>query len=251
MVQVLGKGLAILSLFDTLRPEWTVDQIAEETGVPRMTVYRLVKTMEGAGYVVCDRTNRYHLGPALMAATCVLSERYTGLLKVARPYLEDLARRTGETVTFTMEIDGAPVEVDEIMTCRPFTRPHAPGRIFGYTNTAHGKVFVAHKPPVEREKIRLEVTTPHSIADREALTQELERVLRDGVAFNFQERDIGICAVASPVRDQGGSVVASIAVLAPPGRFGPNERKSHAEAVKETGGMLSAFLGYLPPETRK
>src|SRR3990172_7842646 len=188
MVQVLVKGLAVLSLFDTFRPEWTVDQMAEETGVPRMTVYRLVKTMESAGYLVSDRTNRYHLGPALFAATFVSLERCEGLLKVARPYLEELALHTGETVTFAMEIDGVPVEVGEISTSRPFTRPHAPGRIFGYTNTAHGKVFVAHKAPAEREKIRFELATPHSLADRESLSLELEGVLREGVAFNFEER---------------------------------------------------------------
>jgi len=248
MVQALAKGLVVLSLFDTLRPEWTVDEIAETTGFPRMTVYRLVKTMEGVGYLVCDRTNRYHLGPAILAATCVSSERFVGLLKVARPYLEDLALRTGETVTFAVEVDGAPVEVDEILTSRPFKRPHAPGRMFGYTDTAHGKVFVANKSSVERQRIRLELATPNSITDPESLSLELESVLRDGVAFNFEERDIGICAVAAPVRDQAGSVVASIAVLVPPGRFRTEERESHAQAVKSTAASLSGFLGYLAPE---
>jgi DNA-binding IclR family transcriptional regulator len=251
MIQVLAKGLAVLSLFDTVRPEWTVDEIAEATRLPRMTVYRLVKTMESVGYLVCDQTNRYHLGPAILAATYVTGERHASLVKVARPYLEDLALRTQETVTFAVEVDGVPVEVDEVLTSRPFTRPHAIGRIFGYTNTAHGKVFMASKSPAEREKIRFEVTTPHSMVDLETLSAELERVLQEGVAYNYQERDIGICAVAAPVCDQAGKVVASVAVLAPPGRFGAEQRGSHAEAVRATAASLSAFLGYLAPNANE
>jgi DNA-binding IclR family transcriptional regulator len=247
MIQSLVKGLMVLSLFDKVRSEWTLDEIAEAVGVPRMTAYRLVKTMEGVGYLVCDQTSRYHLGPAVLAATCASVDRYAELVKVARPYLEDLAGATGETVTFAVEIDGLPVEVDEILTSRPFTRPHAIGRIFGHTNTAHGKVFIASKSPAERQKISFEVTTPQSIADQDTLSAELEQVLREGVAYNFEERDIGICAVATPVRDQAGRVVASIAVLAPPGRFGATEREAFTAAVKQSAGELSAFLGYLAP----
>jgi DNA-binding IclR family transcriptional regulator len=150
----------MLSLFDMLHPEWTLDEIAEKTGFSRMTVYRLVKAMESSGFLLCDATNRYHLGPGLMAAGRQLWERHAELVKVARPYLEDLALRTQEMVTLAVEVDGVPVEVDEIFTSRPFTRPHAIGRAFGYTNTAHGKVFLAAKSQAERDKIQFEVMTP-------------------------------------------------------------------------------------------
>jgi DNA-binding IclR family transcriptional regulator len=251
MIQSLVKGLMVLSLFDKVRPEWTLDEIGEAVGVPRMTAYRLVKTMESVGYLVADQANRYHLGPGVLAATCASVDRYAGLVKVARPYLDDLAALTGETVTFAVEIDGLPVEVDEILTARPFTRPHAIGRIFGHTNTAHGKVFMAAKTQEQKQKIEFEVATPQSVTDKAALSAELEQVARDGVAYNYEERDIGICAVAAPVRDQAGRVAASIAVLAPPGRFGPSQKEAFAAAVRQTAGDLSAFLGYLAPEGRR
>ena len=104
-----------------------------------MTVYRLVKTMEGLRFLVCDATNRYHLGPGLLAAGRQLSERYADLAKVARPYLEDLASVTQEMVTLAVEVDGVPVEVDEIFTSRPFTRPHSIGRVFGYRTRLTGR----------------------------------------------------------------------------------------------------------------
>ena len=54
----------------------------------------------------------------------------------------------------------------------------------------------------------------------------------------------GTCAVAAPVRDQLGRVIAAISVIVPSGRFGPEERVEYAEAVKSTAASLSAFLGY-------
>jgi IclR family KDG regulon transcriptional repressor len=69
-------------------------------------------------------------------------------------------------------------------------------------------------------------------------------VAREGVAFDQEERNLGTCAVAAPVRDQLGKVIAALSVVAPTGRFGPVEKKSHAEAVKEAASALSAFLGY-------
>ena len=217
-----------------------------------MTVYRVVKTLESEGYLVGDpATNRYHLGPALMAATHVTSLRWGELARLARPYLEDLATRTRETVTLAIEVDGVAVEIDSIHTPRPFRRQLAPGRVIGYEASAHGKVFVAHMSPPERERVfaaPFHPPTSRAAADLESLSLKLDRIREDGVAYDFEERDLGTCAVAAPVRDQFGNVVASMGVLAPPGRFGPEQQQSHAEAVKAATQVFSAFLGYRAPE---
>ena len=90
MVQALTKGLAVLSLFDALSPELSVDEIAGLTGFPRMTAYRLARTLENAGYLVGDpTTNRYHLGPAIMAATRVSYDRHADLVRSPAPIWKD------------------------------------------------------------------------------------------------------------------------------------------------------------------
>jgi IclR family acetate operon transcriptional repressor len=90
--------------------------------------------------------------------------------------------------------------------------------------------------------------TPNTITDAKALRLELERVTREGVAFDMEERNIGTCAVAAPVFNQVGTVMATIGVLVPTGRFGPEERRKCAEAVRAAAASLSAFLGYAPPK---
>lgn len=247
VVRALAKGLSILALFDAENREWALDEIAERAGLPRMTAYRMIRTMESAWFLVRDPvTNRYHLGPALLAST-YLSEGYAELAAIVRPYLHDLAERTGEAATLAIEVDGVAVSVDMVDTPRPFRREVAVGRIIGDTANANGKVFAAFKPPAEREAILAQERpqlTLNTITDPASLARELDSVAKDGVAFDLEERNMGTCAVAAPVRDQLGKVIAAISVVAPTGRFGPTEKKSHADAVKEVASALSAFLGY-------
>jgi DNA-binding IclR family transcriptional regulator len=247
LVRALAKGLTVLGLFDAENREWTLDEIAERTGLPRMTAYRMIRTMESAGYLVRDPvTSRYHLGPALLATTYI-SGTYAELVTIARPYLRELAAETGESATLAVEVDGVAVSVDTVDTTRPFRREVALGRIIGDTANAHGKVFAAFKSEEERAQVAAQPRprlTPHTIIDPEALEAELERVARAGVVFDIEERNIGTCAVAAPVRDQLGRVIASISLVVPTGRFGTQQRSLFAEATMAAAGSLSAFLGY-------
>ena len=164
-----------------------------------------------------------------------------------RPYLHELAEKTGEAATLAVEVDGVAVSVEMVETQRPFRREVAVGRIIGDTANANGKVFAAFKSPEEMEAILAQErpqVTPNTITDSAELARELKKVAQEGVAYDLEERNVGTCAVAAPVYDQLGKVIAAISVVTPSGRFGGTEKKGHADAVKETAGALSAFLGY-------
>jgi DNA-binding IclR family transcriptional regulator len=247
LVRALSKGLLVLSLYDADHREWSLDQIVDQTRLPRMTAYRMVRTLESAMYLVRDPvTKRYHAGPAVIALM-YLRDAYSELVRIARPYLEALAEETGETATLAVEVDGVAVSVDMVNTTRPFKRELTLGRIIGDTGNCSGKVFAAFKSPAERELLVASPhaqLTPNTITDQDALATELEQIARSGVAFDIEERDIGTCAVAAPIRDQLGAVVAAMALVAPTGRFGLEERTRYAEAVKGKANSLSAYLGY-------
>jgi DNA-binding IclR family transcriptional regulator len=246
-VRALARGLSILSLFDVDHREWTIDEIAEKTGLLRMTTYRMVRTLEAADFMVRDRvTNRYHLGPATLTLAYG-AEGFADFVDLARPFLEALAVETGESVTLAIEVDGRPVCVDVIDTTKPFQRRTAPGRIIGNLASVHGKIFAAFKPAEERAEALarpLPQLTPNTVTDPQALSAELERVARDDLAFDEEGLYPSLCAVGSPVRDQVGQVIAAISVVSPVGRYGPEERRRAAEAVKHTATLLSTYLGW-------
>jgi DNA-binding IclR family transcriptional regulator len=248
-VRALARGLSILGLFDVDHREWTIDEMAEQTGLLRMTAYRMVRTLESMAFLVRDPgTGRYRLGPATLAMTYV-SEDHSALVEAARPFLEALTKETGESVTLAVEIDGFPVCVDIINTNRPFKRRTAPGRILGDLVSVHGKLFAAFRPPEEREALldQLHIKhTPYSVTDRTALAAELETVAREGVAYDIEGIYLGTCAVGAPVRDQLGAIAAAISVVVPTGRFGPAERLVCADAVTRAATSFSAYLGWNP-----
>lgn len=246
-VRALIRGLSILSLFDVDHREWTIDEMAERTGLVRMTAYRMARTLESMAFLVRDpSTNRYRLGPATIAMRYV-SDDHSGFVKVARPFLESLVQETGESVTLAVEVDGYPVCVDIINTTRPFKRQTVPGRILGDIATVQGKLFTAFKPPDLRETILARPVaqrTPHTVTDRDSIVAELDQIAREDVGFDIEGVYLGTCAVGAPVRDQLGAVVATISVVMPTGRFGPAERALCTKAVKTAAAAFSAYLGW-------
>jgi DNA-binding IclR family transcriptional regulator len=247
LVRALARGLSILQLYDVDNREWTIDEISEQTGLLRMTVYRMVRTLESLSFLVRDpSTNRYRLGPATLALTYVSGD-HSALVDLARPFLESLLEETGESVTLAIEVDGIPVCVDIVNTSRPFKRRTAPGRIIGDVASVQGKMFAAFKPEPAREAILARnhpKLTPNTTTDPAALGAEFERIRQDNVAFDLEGLYLNTCAVAAPVRDQLGEVIASIAVVVPTGRFGPEEREGCTRAVMSTADSLSAYLGW-------
>jgi DNA-binding IclR family transcriptional regulator len=247
-VRALTRGLSILGLFDVDHREWSIDDMVERTGLVRMTVYRMVRTLESMAFLVRDSTtNRYRLGPATIALTYVADD-HSEFVDAARPFLESLVKETGESVTLAVEVDGYPVCVAIINTTRPFKRQTAPGRILGDIATVHGKIFAAFKSPEEREAILarpIPKRTPHTIIDRDTIREELDRVAKENVAYDIEGMYLGLCAVGSPVRDQFGSVTGSISIVAPRGRFGAPQIAAGAKAVKEAASAFSAYLGWI------
>lgn len=253
-VRALVRGLSILGLFDVDHREWTIDELAEQTGLLRMTAYRMVRTLESMAFLVRDPSaNRYRLGPAALALTYI-AEDNSALVDAARPFLERLTKETGESVTLAVDIDGFPVCVDIINTARPFKRRTARGRILGDLVSVHGKLFAAFKSPDEREALLTAPRpqhTPYSEMDNDVLRAELEQVATDGVAYDMEGVYLGTCAVGAPVRDQVGNIAATVSVVVPTGRFGPAERESCAKAVKSACAAFSAYLGWNPSPAAK
>ncbi|MCE5253235.1 MAG: IclR family transcriptional regulator [Actinomycetia bacterium] len=250
--QSLSRGLLILSLFDAHHKEWALNDLADQTKISRMTAYRSVRTLQQRGFLALDPvTNRYHLGPALIPLLYV-SERYADLVRIAHPYLEALAETTGESVTIAVEIDGMVMSVDKVETSRPFQWETPMGPAV-YNANSHAKILAAWKSPEEQELIlRLpkKRLTPYTITDPQALATELMKVRSAELAFDMEERNLGTCSVAAPVRNQRGTVIAAVAVVAPAGRFTREERERCTEALAATVARLSAYLGWRAPGLR-
>jgi IclR family transcriptional regulator, acetate operon repressor len=227
-------------------PEWGLNDICVRTGVSKTTAYRMLRTLEWKGFVVFDpETERYHLGPAMIPGA-YLTLSYVSFVRSTHPFLEDLAKKTGETVELTVESAQGAVVVDQVATSHPF-KPNLPlGRVVRNLANSAVKVLVANGPAAERERILRGPhvkLTPHTNTDPAKIAAELNAVMREGLAYDLEEQDLGVSAVSAPVYGSDGDLKAVVTVVAPAERFGMRDRKKKAEAVKSTAAELSRYLG--------
>jgi DNA-binding IclR family transcriptional regulator len=244
-VQALARGLTILALFDVEHPEWSLTDICELTGISKTTAYRMLRTLEWKEFVVFDpASERYHLGPAMIPGA-YLSLSSVSFVRYTHPFLEDLAKQTGETVELTVESAQGAVVVDQVATSHPF-KPNLPtGRILGNMANSAVRMWVAMRPREERARLLREPQlkfTPHTTTDPALLAQMLDRAAVEGVAYDLEEQDLGVCAVSAPVFGPGGEVLAVLTVVAPSDRFGPEGRTKNADAVRAKAREMSAHF---------
>ena len=148
VVRALTRGLSILGLFDVDHREWTIDEMAEQTGLVRMTAYRMVRTLESMAFLVRDPSDQ-PLPPRSGDHRHVLRRRrpLRRSVEAARPFLESLVQETGESVTLAVEVDGLPGLRGHHQHHPAVQAQTAPGRILGDIATVHGKIFAAFKSP--------------------------------------------------------------------------------------------------------
>jgi DNA-binding IclR family transcriptional regulator len=244
-VRALERGLQLIKCFDIDHPSWRIANLARAVGLHKATARRLIKTLEAEGFLVLSLdSGEYRLGSALMPVA-YLVRSHDQLVQVAHPYLERLAAQTEETVGLSVWTDGGIVSVEHIPTIHFFKPAMFLGNVSTTYGTTHSKIFLAFGP--EERLSRLSFSDRgHSLTLAEAarVQEELQQVRESGIAYDIEERSKGVCAIGVPLRDGTGEVVASIAVVAPPDRFGPAQRETITNLVRETGLAISKELGF-------
>lgn len=245
-VRALARGLSILALFDIEHPEWGLNDICERTGMSKTTAYRMVRTLEAKDFLVYDaKIERYQLGSATIPGA-YLSMSHIGFVRATHPFLEELAEATGEMVELTVGSSEGAVVVDEVAAPHPFRLNRPTGRILSSMANSSFRMHVAFRPVAEQRKILTAIQhqlTPNTITDPEKIMRRLAAERSEGLAFDLEEQDIGVCAVSAPVLERDGTLKAVVTVVAPTERFGPRVRKKKAEAVKRIAAEMTKHLG--------
>ena len=213
-VESLARGLDVLRAFDEHHREMSLAEVATATGLARPTARRLLLTLEELGYVRSADAS-FSLTPKVIT----LGTAYVaslGLWDVARPHLEALVRRTGESSSMA-QLDGgdiiyvARVSVPKIIALRVDI-----GTLFPAPQTSQGKVLLA---ALSREDLDATLATPSRSGlpryigkPREALDEELTQVRARGWAIADEELAPGVRSIAVPVRDGSGTVRAAMNV---------------------------------------
>jgi IclR family pca regulon transcriptional regulator len=213
-VEAVARGLDVLKAFAPDRATMSLADVAAESGLARPTARRILRTLLALGYVRAD-DGAFALTPRVLELGMAYVQSL-GLWDVARPHMEALVERTGESSSVA-QLDGsdivyvARVAVPKIIALRV-----AIGTRFPAHATSLGKVLLAGLPPDELDGVLADPSRagvrPRWQPDRAELDAVLREVRARGWALTDEQLAPGIRSVATPLRDAAGRVVAALNV---------------------------------------
>jgi DNA-binding IclR family transcriptional regulator len=244
-VQSVDRALGILEVL-ARTGESGVTEIALELGVHKSTAFRLVATLEAHRLVeqTSDR-GRYRLGMGILRLAGATTARLD-LVQEARPISRQLAADTGETVNLAVLAESSALYLDQVAGSSALQSHNWVGQHIPLHATSNGKVLLCGLDDAGLDAVlgKLATYTPHTITGHAQLRDELDRVREQGYAVAIDELEVGLTAVAAPIRNAHGDVVASMSVSGPSFRL-PEERL--AEVVRQVKGAaleVSHRLGW-------
>lgn len=243
--QAISRAVAILKAFSDARPRWRVTDLARELELTKPTIVRLLHALEREGMVMRNPAgNTYGLGPGAIAlGTQAL--RSNDLRTTARAELESLAAATGETTTLEVRAGDDVLILDEVRVWHLLgTRPDIGTRWPAHA-TSTGKVFLAFGDPAARRALgaRLPRLTRHTVTSGAKLRKELKQVAEQGYATAEEELVEGFVAVAAPIRDHEGRVIAALSVGGPTVRMTPDRLSKLGKQTRQSADRVSVRLG--------
>jgi IclR family acetate operon transcriptional repressor len=240
-VRSLERAFELLEHLADAGGRLALTELAETSGLPMPTIYRLMRTLVNRGYVRQEPSKRYALGPRLIHLG-ETAERLLG--SWARPSLAQLVDEVGETANMAV-LEGDEVvyvaQVPSRHSMRMFTEV---GRRVNPHCTGVGKALLAQLPDTAASDIigrtGLPAHTPHTITDAAALLEELGKIRRRGYALDDEEQEIGVRCVAVPLT--GTPTLAAISISGPQGRLPLNVIDDVVPIMRRTAGRLSDSL---------
>lgn len=218
-LKTIRRAFRILEIVADSPTAVTVRDLAAALDHNLSSIYNIVNTLIGAGYLTKDPTGQLRIGKRVAILNLAL-ERDDDDTRILRPYLEEINATSGETVYLT-RLAGGRVAIQMVVEGRQSLR--VTGLSVGFFGAedyrASGKAVMAHLPEARVRSI-LELNHSDEATETvqkrlDALRPVLESVRAHGFAFDDEEFEEGICCVAAPYFDAAGRVVGSLAVSAP------------------------------------
>lgn len=247
-VKSVVKVLDILEHLGASQSSVSVSDLARAIGLNVSTVFRLLQTLMARGYVEQERGNRaYLLGPRIFQMGSAYL-RGSDLASIARPHLEALRDRVGETAYLVIFNQGEIVQLCKAdgkqavsAAIRPMVREPA------YC-TATGKVLLSALKPQELESylqsVEFQSFTPQTMTGKAALRREIGKVRKQGYALDLEEFVPNLCCVAVPVGDhQDGPPIAAISIAMPKMRFRKTSVAGWCAQMREKATLITQQLG--------
>jgi DNA-binding IclR family transcriptional regulator len=246
-VQSVDRAISVLEIL-ARQGEAGVSEVAAEIEVHKSTAFRLLNALETRGLVEqAEDRGKYRLGFGIVRLAGAVSGGMD-VTRHSRPVCERLARELGETVNIAVAESHHVVNLDQVRGTPAVTAHNWVGRLTPLHATSSGKVLLAYRSEKRRAEVLargLERFTPNTVTNRKQLTEHLTRAVELGYAVAVEEYEIGLNALAAPIRGQDGKVFAAVSASGPAYRLTERLMHEQARTLMEGAAEISRRLGYL------
>jgi len=246
-VQSVDRAVAILEIL-ARDGETGVTEVARELGVHKSTASRLLAALDRRELVTQDTARgKFRLGVGIVRLAGAASARLD-VVQESRPVCRALAQQVGETVNLAILSGRDALYLDQAAGPAALSPHNWAGQRIPLHATSDGKVLLAYLPEAELASYltpplaRFTERTITAVADFPALLAEVRRC---GFATAVEEFEAGLTAIAAPVRNAEGMVIASISASGPSFRIPVGRVSALAQAVRRAADEVSRRLGWI------
>jgi len=254
-ISTLANAVQLMDCFTKDDPYLGVREAARKAGVSSSTTGRVFASLKELGLLVQDMETRQY---ALAGKVLAWAEVYTATLdvrRVALPYIYDLQRVTGETISLYILEGNERVCVERLESEQNVRMVARVGRYLPLHAGSAGKLFLAYMSK-EQQKEVLETEprkafTPMTITDPDQLLEECQLIREQGYAVSHGEWIADASGVAAPIFNQRDQMVAAMTISGPTHRFTPDKIEKFSGNCIRTGLHISRLLGFNPSQNKK
>ncbi|BBH22689.1 IclR family transcriptional regulator [Paenibacillus baekrokdamisoli] len=239
-VRAVERALDILLCF-TSRNEWAMTEIADNVGLHKSTVHRMLATLEDRGFVARDSaSDRYRLGLRIWELSANMSGADDPAV-ISLPEMELLGETLGETISLYLRDGNERIRIQAVQSAQAVRRVAPVGARMPLYVGASSKVLIAFEEIAKQEELLADGSWPDSF-DKELYREQLEEIRKLGYATSIEEREQGAAAVSAPIFTRAGKLVAALSVSGPASRLTLQKMREQAPAIIEAASRLGAML---------
>jgi IclR family KDG regulon transcriptional repressor len=241
------KSMSLLNLF-LKHEKLSLNQMVQLMESPKTSVYRMACSLEQMGFLTRDAEGKYSLGLLFLQFGQLVKERLS-VRNVALPIMQQLRDEVQEAINLIIPDQFEAVYVEKVDTNHPVRiYNERPGRRVPMYAGACPRILLSYLPEHEQEEyfrtVLLQPIARGTITDIDVLRRVVRQGKADGYTISHSELLDDTSAVAAPVFDHVGDIVAGISVAGPTSRFGEDAIPFLIERVTAAARACSALLGY-------